>query len=1269
MKFSKLFAATALVGTLAALPDMALAQQQSAPSSAAQPQAPDANAKPVEPDEDESKDVLVTGSRIPRPAFEGMIPGVTISAQQLEARAFTNVLDALNDLPLVGPGASAFGTNGGQPASLGASFADLLDLGTQRTLTLLNGRRFVSGNAATLFVAGNATGAQVDLNSIPTTLIDRLDVLTVGGAVAYGSDAVAGVINLVLRDDFQGFRLGALTGVNQPGDGQTYRLTATAGRNFAEGRGNIAGSFEFIRDEALYGDQRDNIAANFIAPTSFRNGSVRNPGFVPGFDLAASAGAFLPIASDLVPNNIAGRGYRGGSIIVSDPGAIFAANANIRGFAPAGFQGLATTDPQSATLSPGFRPQVLINQAGNTNLVPGTPIAVGSAGCALTLATFCRFAPQTLPGANAAQQAQFAQAIITRYAPTFAAQGSQAQRNALALQLLQANTPTPREFLAANPNTNINAFVGSFIPNFLSVPNTDPATSAFLPRVAVPLQFNAAGNVVPITSAIISDPTDTPSTTGGAVTPDGYNPARFTPLRITQERYIANLIGHYDLFDNLTFYTENLYARVDNFAPRLTASANTIGSATSENPALVLRLANPFLSEANRNVLRAAGVTDQFVISRTNQDIQGDNPAFVTTDTLRLVNGLKGKFKLFGRNFNYDMSLTYGLATANGRSFQIKDIEYALALDAVAGPNGQPICRAQITPGIVGTTPQGVVGLEVVRERGPDGVLVERTIRRTVTQAQVDACRPLNVFGFNQMSQDSKDYVLARTGFRNISEQYFAQGSIGGTIFDLPGGPLAFAAVGEYRRDRLNYAADELSRTGATRTAALASTQGFTETYETGVEVRVPLFGKDFTLPLLHDLELAPGVRFVRQDGQGDAVRLLNGQLAPNRANGSWNTIYTLGGTWRPIRDILIRGNFTRSIRQPSVVELFLGGQPAFTGVTDPCSPAQINGGVRPDVRRANCQRAVINAGLATDTAGATTFLNNYVPSGAGIQGNFTGSPGLLPEKGTSWTVGGVLTPRFIPGLTMAADYINVEVANQIIPTTIVTALQVCFDSPNFPNTSTEVGVNVCDFFTRIPAGRDRQFEVDNGFNSGFINLGGIRVQAINATVQYDMPIGKWFKNEGLGRINLYGNLYHLLSYLNSPTGTFTDSQETAGAFTSLRPQFELQLRGRYENRNFYWQWVWNWQSRTRFFQAGAPVPGTQTANEVQDLIIIPAYGVHNTTMGMYLDDKRTFGLQLTINNVFDTQYVGGLPQAYALGNSQIDNFGRRFLFSTNIRF
>ena len=116
-------------------------------------------------------EILVTGSRIRRPETDGVLPGVQLNAAQVQARGFTNAIEALNDIPLIGPGSTPLtGNNGGQSASLGAAFVDILDLGTQRPLTLVNGRRFVSGNSASLFVEGNATGAQVDRHMLSELL-------------------------------------------------------------------------------------------------------------------------------------------------------------------------------------------------------------------------------------------------------------------------------------------------------------------------------------------------------------------------------------------------------------------------------------------------------------------------------------------------------------------------------------------------------------------------------------------------------------------------------------------------------------------------------------------------------------------------------------------------------------------------------------------------------------------------------------------------------------------------------------------------------------------------------------------------------------------------------------------------------------------------------------------------------------------------------------------------------------------------------------------
>jgi outer membrane receptor protein involved in Fe transport len=279
-------------------------------STAAIAQSSNAEPPAAAPAEDKAKDpgelIVVTGSRIPRPQYEGTIPGGSVTAQQIEARAFTNTIDVLNDIPLVGPGANNLGTNGGQPSSLGVSFVDLLDLGTQRTLTLVNGRRFVSGNAGSLFVQGNTTGGQVDINSIPTALVERIDTLTVGGAVAYGSDAIAGVVNTILKDDFEGTQISGLSSISSKGDAFTYRITGITGLNFAKGRGNIVASFESNHEDAVQGDQRSQVRFSAVAPTFFGNGGRRNTAFAPslGINVALNNdGAFLRAADDGVPNN------------------------------------------------------------------------------------------------------------------------------------------------------------------------------------------------------------------------------------------------------------------------------------------------------------------------------------------------------------------------------------------------------------------------------------------------------------------------------------------------------------------------------------------------------------------------------------------------------------------------------------------------------------------------------------------------------------------------------------------------------------------------------------------------------------------------------------------------------------------------------------------------------------------------------------------------------------------------------------------------------
>lgn len=202
-------------------------------------------------DDRNDETIVVTGSRVARRAIDSSSPLQTIDSKALDTRGFSTVAEALNELPAFGvPGASPAGFNQ-SGFGAGQSFVDFLGLGSQRTLTLVNGRRFVSGNTGSIFGPTGSGGSQVDLNTIPTKMIDRVDVVAAIGAPIYGSDAIAGTINIILKKDFDGVDIDAQNAITTAGDGRQYRIRALVGKNFGGGRGNITVSGEYSDAKGL----------------------------------------------------------------------------------------------------------------------------------------------------------------------------------------------------------------------------------------------------------------------------------------------------------------------------------------------------------------------------------------------------------------------------------------------------------------------------------------------------------------------------------------------------------------------------------------------------------------------------------------------------------------------------------------------------------------------------------------------------------------------------------------------------------------------------------------------------------------------------------------------------------------------------------------------------------------------------------------------------------------------------------------------------------
>jgi outer membrane receptor protein involved in Fe transport len=247
-------------------------------------------------------DIVVTASRISRAPVTDQ-PVAILGSDELTKRGYTNVGMALmQQLPAFGaPGNSPVGQQQGNFGA-GQTFANMYNLGSQRTLTLVNGMRFVSPASSSIF--GAVAGSPVDLSQISPSLIERVEVVSVGGAPIYGSDAIAGTINFILKKNFQGFELNGSAGVSQHGDGQNYNISALFGKNFSEGRGNITANFYYDRQYGIAASARpDTIGGSgaFFGTTN-TNSSYVNKFYARGgmrYNVFTNTG--MPMIGDTVP--------------------------------------------------------------------------------------------------------------------------------------------------------------------------------------------------------------------------------------------------------------------------------------------------------------------------------------------------------------------------------------------------------------------------------------------------------------------------------------------------------------------------------------------------------------------------------------------------------------------------------------------------------------------------------------------------------------------------------------------------------------------------------------------------------------------------------------------------------------------------------------------------------------------------------------------------------------------------------------------------------
>lgn len=221
----------------------------------------DAQDQEAAADEADASAIVVTGSRIDRPNVSAPSPITSITIADLASGGDVSLGDALNELPAL---RSTFAQSNSTRfiGTAGLNLLDLRGLGTNRTLVVVNGRRHITSQPG--------VPTSVDVNTIPTDLVERVDIGTGGNAAVYGADAVAGVVNFIMKRDFEGIRLRTQAGISGEKDRGSYFASLTAGENFAEGRGNVAVNVEYSFQNDLYYTDRDSQYGAFSGRSQFQ---------------------------------------------------------------------------------------------------------------------------------------------------------------------------------------------------------------------------------------------------------------------------------------------------------------------------------------------------------------------------------------------------------------------------------------------------------------------------------------------------------------------------------------------------------------------------------------------------------------------------------------------------------------------------------------------------------------------------------------------------------------------------------------------------------------------------------------------------------------------------------------------------------------------------------------------------------------------------------------------------------------------------------------
>ncbi|MEM6485298.1 MAG: TonB-dependent receptor, partial [Pseudomonadota bacterium] len=674
-------------------------------------------------------------------------------------------------------------------------------------------------------------------------------------------------------------------------------------------------------------------------------------------------------------------------------------------------------------------------------------------------------------------------------------------------------------------------------------------------------QFNAVGDLVPY---------DPGSGTGSPVFRSGGDGADFSALRSLlseSERTQATLLARYDLSDNVRLKFEGWINRADVDEPAdegLYQSA-LLGAGTftdvGAGPVPVL-LDNPFVTSGTRDIVSRALDVDGDGNPDANIDTDGDGnpdaPGFFVDRTFTLAGGVTPV-----TSDNELLRAVLGLEGEFNLANQELSWEVAYVYGESESTDSQPVLRAsRVTQAV--------------------NVVVDPSTGEPACADPSNGCVPFNVM----IANPDLSFVLGNIGGTTRNEQQVFMANITGGLFDLPTGKVEFSAGVDFRTEEASRVANALSASNDVPFPQIPETSGEFDSTEVYGELVVPLIGNQFK-PL--------GIQSFDFEG---AFRWVDNSI------GGTDVTWTLGARAEPFPGLQLRGNRTEAIRAPTIDELFRPRNESNTRAQDPCDSRFIGLGNFPERRAANCAADGIVQPFQSIGSDAS-----IIPTLSG------GNPDLENETAESWTIGAIVQPEFIPGLSISLDWIDIEISDAVESLNGAAILETCYDSASFPGGAT------CSNFTRGPDGQLTFLQ------TGVVNVAGVEFSGLTAGGRYLLP------TERFGSFDFSLSYFYTDEYTEIPATQ--QPRERVGELNF--PEDRVTAAVGWQSGRFSVNNQVRWVSSVVFDSRDNP--------NARDVSEIDSFWTLNTSISYDVTD--TISLQLNIDNVFDEQAPRPIPLAF----------------------